>query len=126
MVNIKFSIHVALICLAALLYASITSADCPQEATTLPQCNPAANPPCYVVGSNRQFCESDPANRFTADEFRPEYQCYSTYGICERDDNGQCGWRSSDELSQCIADMRTGESIKRCTTCPPILQPECP
>jgi len=131
MLNIKVSIHIALTCLAALLYASIASADCEQEAimgTTLPPCKPAASAPCYVVGGNSEFCESEPANRLAVEEWRPEDECYRKYGICERDDIGQCGWRSTDELSQCIANMRRGalESITPCTLCTEILESSCP
>lgn len=137
MFNIKISIHIAITCLASLLYASIVSAEnaqqaaeCAQQAilgTNLPPCKPAANAPCYVVGGNSEICASEPANRLAVDEWRPEYECYSKYGSCERDDNGQCGWIINDELSQCIANMRSGtqESITPCTLCSDILQTSC-
>lgn len=130
MLNRKISIHIVLTCLAVLSYASIASATCEQEAivdTILPPCNPAASASCYVVGSNSEICASEPANRFYVNEWRPEYECYAKYGICERDDNGQCEWRSTDELSQCIANARSGfmESIKPCTNCPTLLEQLC-
>jgi hypothetical protein len=128
--NIKVSIHIALVCLVALLYASIARADCAQQSTlgtTLPPCKPAASAPCYIVGSNGEICASEPANNFAVDEWNPESKCYAEYGICERDDSGVCGWRSSDDLSQCIANMRSGiqESIQPCTLCPATLQQIC-
>jgi hypothetical protein len=125
MLNIKVSIHIALTSLAVLLYAPMASAmDCAQEAAmgiVLPQCKPAASAPCYVVGGHSEICSSEPANRLAVDEWRPEYPCYSKYGICERDGDGQCAWRDTDDLSQCIANAQRGllDSVIRCTLCPP-------
>lgn len=131
MLNKKVSIHIAITCLTALLYVSIASAECVQETITgetLPACKPAASAPCYVVGGHGEICASEPANRFAVSEWRPEYTCYAKYGRCERDDNGQCGWIDTEELSQCIADMQRGfqESVQPCTICPIILNTGCP
>ena len=35
-------------------------------------------------------------------EFREEYACYKT-AICERNTEGKCGWRQTEELTSCIA-----------------------
>lgn len=130
----KLSIQVFLTCLAALLYAQTASAACcskkspdkntynecctqqSTKATTIPPCRPAASAPCYVVGGNREFCESEPEERLELYEWRLEHQCYAEYGICERDASGQCGWRRTTELLQCIGNMRNeiAESIEPC------------
>ena len=58
---------------------------------------------CVVAGCSRQLCidEKDAPNIFTSCEFLPEYECYNN-AVCERGDNGKCGWRRTDELNQCI------------------------
>jgi hypothetical protein len=129
--NMKVSLHIALACLVTLLIAPIVSAECVQESfmeVTLPPCKPAASAPCYVVGGNSEICSSEPASRLATGEWFPEYPCYHKYGICERDNSGQCGWRNTDELSHCIAYMRRGfiESVTPCTTCTTTQSVECP
>ena len=39
----------------------------------------------------------------TTCEWREEYACYKPpVGICEVQNNGQCGWTETDELKSCL------------------------
>ncbi len=129
MLKIKISTHIFLTCLAALLYAPIASTECAQQTTTeIRSCRPAASAPCYVVGGHSEICSSEPAMRIAVNEWRLEYQCYVGHGICERNASGQCEWRCTEGLSQCITDMRNRipESVEPCSqakNCTPVACP---
>jgi hypothetical protein len=57
---------------------------------------------CFVGGCSGQLCTDDP-NAASTCEWTDDYACYQAYGICEADANGQCGWRPTPELEQCLA-----------------------
>ncbi len=58
-------------------------------------------PSCYVGGCSGQLCTDDP-DAGSSCEYTPSYACYDVVGICEADADGQCGWRDTAELQQCI------------------------
>lgn len=93
-----------------------TSSCMPKSTVMPPKCRAPASAPCYVVGGNREFCSSEPEMHIAVNEWRIEDQCYVEYGICERDANGKCGWRNTNELSQCLVNMRSeiAESVEPC------------
>lgn len=129
MLKINLSIHKVLICLAVLLCAPLANAACTPHCATngssTTTCRAAASAPCYVIGGNSNICSSEPALRLATEEWRIEDQCYVEYGICERGANGNCGWRATDELSQCITDLHNEipESIEKCGSKPRLLSP---
>ncbi|MCA9623756.1 MAG: hypothetical protein KC731_32260 [Myxococcales bacterium] len=57
---------------------------------------------CFVGGCSGQLCTETQGQASTC-EWTPSYACYDQVGICERDQNGQCGWRQTQELQDCIA-----------------------
>lgn len=59
---------------------------------------------CVVTGCSGQLC----ADEETASdcEWTAAYACYSDFGVCERDQAGDCGWVESPELVECLADPR--------------------
>lgn len=54
---------------------------------------------CKVGGCSGQVCSDKDA--ITTCEFKAEYSCYHT-AICERGKDGKCGWRETEELTNCI------------------------
>ncbi|MEY4731421.1 MAG: hypothetical protein RL681_367 [Candidatus Parcubacteria bacterium] len=56
--------------------------------------------PCRSGGCSGQLCTDK--DMVTTCEYRPEYVCFGA-AICERQANGQCGWRMTDELTRCLA-----------------------
>ncbi|KYF71564.1 hypothetical protein BE15_35570 [Sorangium cellulosum] len=59
---------------------------------------------CLVTGCSRQLCAEKPTT--TTCEWREAYACYASYGVCERDAAGQCGWRPTPELAACLRARR--------------------
>jgi hypothetical protein len=57
-------------------------------------------PPCRPGGCSGQIC-TDRDDIVTTCEFRAEYACYRT-AICERQASGECGWRDTSELRECL------------------------
>lgn len=57
---------------------------------------------CLVTGCSGQLCSDEPVA--STCEWTDAYACYDKFGICERDSEGACGWRETDELSSCIDD----------------------
>ncbi|MEM7608287.1 MAG: hypothetical protein AAF411_23275, partial [Myxococcota bacterium] len=55
---------------------------------------------CFPTGCSGQLCADE--SIATTCEFLPEYACYQELGICERQDDGACGWTDSVELSECL------------------------
>jgi hypothetical protein len=55
---------------------------------------------CVRTGCSGQLCSD--RHRVTTCDMRPEYTCYRA-AICERDDSGQCGFRQTQDLTDCIA-----------------------
>lgn len=63
---------------------------------------------CIAGGCSGQLCvDASEEPPITTCEWRPEYDCYRT-AICERQANGACGWTSTPELTQCLADAGAG------------------
>ncbi|WP_438022366.1 hypothetical protein [Sorangium sp. So ce233] len=64
----------------------------------------AATGRCLVTGCSRQLCAEQPTT--TTCEWHEAYACYASYGVCERDAGGQCGWRRTPELAACLRGRR--------------------
>ena len=56
--------------------------------------------PCMRTGCSNQVCADEPMN--TTCEWRPEYACYAR-ARCERQQDGQCGFTKTPELTACLA-----------------------
>ncbi|MBK8936494.1 MAG: hypothetical protein IPM79_02290 [Polyangiaceae bacterium] len=61
--------------------------------------------PCVVTGCSGQLCEEEDTP--STCEWTDAYACYPAVGICERDAEGVCGWRQSEELLGCLENPRT-------------------
>lgn len=57
---------------------------------------------CYVTGCNGTTCSSTQQVTFGKCVGDLNARCYAQFGVCEEDDNGNCNWRESIGLSQCI------------------------
>lgn len=58
---------------------------------------------CRVTGCSKQLCSD--SDMVTTCEYSPEYACYGKT-VCQRQDDGACGWTQTPALQQCIADAR--------------------
>lgn len=56
--------------------------------------------PCVVTGCSGQICSDEEV--ITTCEYRAEYACYKT-ARCERQPNGKCGWKETQQLQECLA-----------------------
>lgn len=62
--------------------------------------NVGTDDPCVETGCSGQICaEEDVASDCS---WTPIYACYQELGVCERSDEGECGWRPTQELQDCI------------------------
>lgn len=55
---------------------------------------------CVITGCSSQVCAE--ADVITTCEYLPEYACYET-AVCERQQNGECGWTMMPELESCLS-----------------------
>ncbi len=62
-----------------------------------------AERPCMKTGCSSQICSDQDV--VTTCEWRPEYECYQK-AICERQRNGECGFRQTPELAACLKRAR--------------------
>ena len=63
---------------------------------------------CIAGGCSGQLCvDASQQAPISTCEWRPEYACYRT-ATCERQANGNCGWTSTPELTQCLIDAAGG------------------
>lgn len=59
---------------------------------------------CKVAGCSRQLCVPEGSEDVvTTCEWRPEYACYQQ-AVCERQEDGGCGWTETPELRSCLAE----------------------
>jgi len=57
---------------------------------------------CHVGGCSSELCSSEEGMPSPC-IYKPELACYgSTGAVCEPQDDGQCGWTPSPELSTCL------------------------
>lgn len=58
---------------------------------------------CIVGGCSGQLC-TDARNGGVAStcEWRESYACYSKYGSCKLQPDGQCGWTPTQALTECV------------------------
>lgn len=64
---------------------------------------PSASGGCKVGGCSGQLClEGSAEDMVTTCEWREEYACYQK-AKCERQNNGQCGWTQSADLTSCLS-----------------------
>ena len=69
---------------------------------------------CVVVGCSGTVCieESAADDIFTTCEMRPEYRCYSKFGICEKNASGRCGWTKNSAFSECFEKYKSSDNFK--------------
>jgi hypothetical protein len=57
---------------------------------------------CKITGCSNQLCvDSSSENVISTCEYNDSYTCYKT-AVCEKHDNGKCGWTQTEELTTCI------------------------
>jgi hypothetical protein len=69
----------------------------------------ACEPPplaCRTAGCSGQLCvDADSPPIFTTCEWRAEYACYQTEGVCEPQPDGSCGWTPTPALMSCLGSL---------------------
>jgi thioredoxin 1 len=69
---------------------------------------------CITGGCSGQLCIEEGDDGVSTCEWREEYTCYKT-ATCERQDDGQCGWTQTEELTSCLQNppsmIEDGESV---------------
>lgn len=60
---------------------------------------------CMITGCSGQICGENDV--ITTCEYRPKYACYKS-AICERQDNGQCGWTLTAAVGRCLQEIQSG------------------
>ena len=58
---------------------------------------------CRSTGCSGQVCADEDV--ITTCEARKEYACFKQ-SVCERQADGQCGWRETDELKLCLNNLK--------------------
>lgn len=62
--------------------------------------NITTNDDCIIAGCNNQVC-TDQENYTTDCRWHKSYGCYEK-GVCERQNDGECGWTRTNEIMQCL------------------------
>lgn len=57
---------------------------------------------CSATGCSGEVCGKLGDSIFSVCIWKAEYICYKQYGICEVGKNGECQWRQTKQLLQCI------------------------
>ena len=57
---------------------------------------------CKIGGCSSQYCMESGADWASSCEWLNEYACYRS-ATCERQTNGKCEWRATEELVTCLA-----------------------
>lgn len=65
----------------------------------LPVSSSAQLKPCIKTGCSKQICSDEEV--ITTCEYSPAYECYKK-AKCERQENGECGFTKSAELTSCL------------------------
>lgn len=60
------------------------------------------NGKCIITGCSNQVCAEE--EQITTCEYREEYACLE-YAVCERQDDGECGWTETEEYKSCIENL---------------------
>ena len=60
---------------------------------------------CRPTGCSGEICADKDTPVFSICLWREEYACYRT-AVCERQDNGECGWTKTLELESCLRETR--------------------
>lgn len=61
---------------------------------------PGAYDGCRITGCSGEVCADEEV--ITICIWKPEFSCYQDKGVCERGQDGECAWRQTSELQQCI------------------------
>lgn len=64
---------------------------------------------CIQTGCSGQICSDEEI--ISTCEYRQEYACYKD-AVCERGQNGKCGWRDTKALSMCIENAMEGVKVQ--------------
>jgi hypothetical protein len=65
-------------------------------------CNPVYAVKCVITGCNGELCTTPDDPAFSTCLWKAEYECYKKYGVCAANSKGECGWRQTKQLIQCI------------------------
>ncbi len=57
---------------------------------------------CEISGCNNELCIKPGDGAISICLWKAEYDCYPKYGICEADKQGNCGWRQTAKLVECM------------------------
>lgn len=58
--------------------------------------------PCVISGCNNEICGKAGESYFSTCMWKAEYACYNKFGICELNKSGECCWRQTKELVECV------------------------
>ena len=85
---------------------------CPQGGPCLDVCagicktkQGASDVECVIGGCSGQLCIAEGEDGVSTCEWKNEYACYQN-AVCEKQQNGECGWTQTTELQSCIQEMR--------------------
>lgn len=95
---LRLSLHTIALGVAVLSLPLLTGADgngCGGDVTV------GSEDPCKPGGCSGEICTDDPDLAGTC-EWQDTYACYQQLGVCERGSAGECGWRVTDELVDCL------------------------
>lgn len=59
---------------------------------------------CKIGGCSSQLCvDANAGEILSTCEWTEAYACYPKHGICEVQENGECGWTKNPAFDACIA-----------------------
>lgn len=60
---------------------------------------------CVRAGCNNELCVEPGTKVSTTCVALPEYSCLANYAVCERQNNGKCGWTHTETYQQCMIEV---------------------
>ncbi len=75
----------------------------------------ATTPSCGISGCNGELCVNFAEREgdvFSPCVFKEEYTCYKG-ALCERQESGECAWTMTENLSQCLAQVKENDSVQK-------------
>lgn len=67
----------------------------------LTACEPEALE-CETGGCSSHLCVPKGSNAMSTCEWRDSYGCYQKFGECGVQEDGQCGWKQTKKLTDCL------------------------
>ncbi len=57
---------------------------------------------CVICGCYNEICIKSGENYFSTYLWKAENACYNKFGICEPNKCGDCSWKQTKELVECV------------------------